>query len=210
MSGKYVHLVVVGNPRRVNSPRRLGFRLHKDKLLLPVPDSYEYLGDKVFFSYLILALVGRPRMVVKTDDDIYLGDSDLFGSFLKTLDRQNVDYAGRFVSCGYLSSQGWHIDKCLDTSLNHRGYQSPLPRRYAAGGFGYVLSIDGLYACSCWYLGMRSFFAMKTVQIEDIYVGLALEASSLRSQDCEPLIPHNCGQYICVEDAALPGLRRKI
>lgn len=210
VSEKYVHLVVVGNPRRENSPSRLGFRLHKDKLLLPVPDSYEYLGDKVFFAYLILALVGRPRMVVKTDDEIHLGDPDLFGSFLKSLDEQKVDYAGRFVSCSYLGSQGWHVDKCLNTCLHHQGYQFPLPSHYAAGGFGYALSIDGLYACSSWYLGMRSFFAMKTVQLEDIYVGLAMEACSLRSQDCDPLIPRNCGQLICIEDATLPGLRRKI
>ena len=192
MSENCVHLVVA---------EILAERIHQVGLALvcirkaafTVPDSYEYLGDKVFFAYLILALVGRPRMVVKTDDDIHLGDPDLFGSFLKSLDEQKVDYAGRFVSCSYLGSQGWHVDKCLNTCLHHQGYQFPLPSHYAAGGFGYALSIDGLYACSSWYLGMRSFFAMKTVQLEDIYVGLAIEACNLRSQDCDPLIPRNCG-----------------
>ena len=206
-----VHLTVVGVPDRERSPKRLGFRCRNGELRLPVPDAYEFLADKVFFAYLILALVGRPGMVVKIDDDHRLSDWDLFHTFLQSLHDQKIAYAGRFLKAGYYRQEhGWHLEKCADQSLHRMGYQWPFPSRYADGGFGYVLNGDGLSACASMYLGMRAFFAMNAVQLEDVYVGLATEAWGLELQDCHGLAPRRHGSFYLVEEAALPGLRREI
>ena len=61
-----VHLSLTGNGRR-RPLKRLGFRLKDGWLRLPVPDVYERLTDKVFYAYTVLALVAKPRMVVKLD-----------------------------------------------------------------------------------------------------------------------------------------------
>ena len=206
-----VHVVVAGVPGRTSPPKRLGFRWRKGQLRLPVPDSYEYLADKVFFAYLILTLVGRPRLTVKIDDDHRLADPDLFLSYLQSLRDQDVAYAGRFLKAGYYKQEhGWHIDKCSDLSLHQIGYQCPFPSRYADGGFGYVLNTEALKACSAMYLGMRAFFAMHAVQLEDVYAGLATEAWGLQLQDCHEVSPRLHGNFYLVEEAALPGLRRDI
>ena len=206
-----VHVVVVGVPGRVKPPKRLGFRFRKGMLRLPVPDAYEYLADKVFFAYLILALVGSPRLTVKIDDDHRLSDPGLFFSYLQSLQDQNVAYAGRCLKAGfYRQEHGWHIDKCSDDSLHQIGYQCPFPSRYADGGFGYVLNADALKACAAMYLGMRNFFAMHAVQLEDVYTGLATEAWGLELQDCHELSPRVHGNFYLIEEAALPGLQREI
>jgi len=205
-----VHINVVGGPRRANPPRRLGFRFHRGQLRLPVPDSYEYLGDKVFYAYLILSLIGRPRLCVKVDDDHRLNDIDLFHSYLQLICTDNIFYSGRFLKAGYYQQEhGWHVDKCSDLSLHQMGYQCPFPSRYADGGFGYVLNPEGLKACSAMYLGMRAFFAMNAVQLEDVYVGLATEAWGIKLHDCHSLAPRSNGSFYLIEEAALPGLRRE-
>ena len=210
-SADCVHVVVVGAPGRIRPPRRLGFRCRKGQLRLPVPDSYEYLADKVFFAYLILSLVARPRLTVKIDDDHRLSDPDLFFSYLQSLHDQHTAYAGRFLKAGYYQQEhGWHIDKCSDSRLHQIGYQCPFPSRYADGGFGYVLNGEALRACSAMYLGMRAFFAMNAVQLEDVYTGLATEAWGLELQDCHDWSPRLHDNFYLVEEAALPGLRRHI
>ena len=210
-TSKCVHVVVVGLPGRVKPPKRLGFRFRKGVLRLPVPDTYEFLADKVFFAYLILTLVGESRLTVKIDDDHRLSDPELFFSYLQSLDDSNVAYAGRFLKGGYYRREhGWHIDKCSDVSLHQIGYQCPFPSRYADGGFGYVLNADALKACAAMYLGMRNFFAMHAVQLEDVYTGLATEAWGLELQDCHEVSPRLHENFYLVEEAALPGLRREM
>jgi len=210
-SADCVHVIVVGVPDRIIPPKRLGFRFRKGQLRLPVPDAYEYLADKVFFAYLILTLVSGSRLIVKIDDDHRLSDPDLFHSYLQSLDDRNVSYAGRFLKAGYYQQEhGWHIDKCSDPSLDQVGYQCPFPTRYADGGFGYVLSAEALKACSAMYIGMRAFFAMRAVQLEDVYTGLATEAWGLQLHDCHDVSPRLNGDFYLIEEAALPGLRREI
>ena len=206
-----VHIVVVGVPKRENPPKRLGFRWRKGQLRLPVPDAYEYLADKIFYAYLILNLIGRPRLVVKIDDDHRLHDISLFHSYLQSLKDNGISYAGRFLKAGYYQQEhGWHVDKCADATLHRMGYQCPFPSRYADGGFGYVLNGEALKACSAMYLGMRAFFAMRAVQLEDVYVGLATELWGLKLQDCHAAAPRLHGSFYLIEEAALPGLRRAI
>lgn len=210
-SDQCVHLLVVGAPGRDTHPNRLGFRVRNGQLRLPVPDTYEFLADKVFFAYLILTLVGRPSMVVKIDDDHHLSDQDLFASFLQSLRDSGIAYAGRLLKAGYYRQEhGWHIDKCADVDLHRMGYQCPFPSRYADGGFGYVLNAEALKACASMYLGMRAFFEMNAVQLEDVYVGLATETWGLDLQDCHAMAPRRHGSFYLVQEAALPGLRRKI
>ena len=206
-----VHLVVVGVPGRNKPPKRLGFRLLKNQLRLPVPDAYEYLADKIFYAYLILFLVGGPRLVVKLDDDHRLHDADLFSSYVQSLYENNIPYAGRFLKAGYYQQEhGWHVNKCSEVNLHQMGYQCPFPSRYADGGFGYVLNSESLKSCAAMYLGMRAFFAMHAVQLEDVYTGLATEAWGLELHDCHSVAPRRHGSFYLIEEAALPGLRRAI
>ncbi len=78
---------------------------------------------------------------------------------------------------------GWHIGKCLDETVESRGYQFPLPDRYAAGGYGYALNRTGLEACSYMYLSMMGFFSMPSVGLEDAFVGHAAYSYGLEVKD---------------------------
>ena len=178
----FVHIMVVGQSvyqDERHTPLQLSY---KNKLLtVPVPDSYEALHRKVFYAMMLLNLVARPRIVIKLDDNSHLDD---WGQFLETLgdiEGKKSAYAGRAVGNQVHPTQwhGWHIGKCANQRIEQRGYQYPLPRQYAAGGYGYVLDATGLAACSYMYLAMQSFFDMDCIGLEDVFVGHAIGASGL-------------------------------
>ena len=204
-----VHLSLTGNGRR-RPPKRLGFRLQDGWLRLPVPDVYERLADKVFYAYTVLALVAKPRLVVKLDDDHRLVDAAVFQRYLELLQQQNVQYSGRLLRARhYQQEQGWHVGKCSEPHLHRMGYQCPFPASYADGGFGYVLGSEALAACQYMYLSMKAFFNRQAVQLEDVFVGLAAESRGIELHDCHPLVPRTDDRLYLYEEAALPGLARR-
>ena len=209
LGDEVVHLSLTGNGRR-RPPKRLGFRLKDGWLKLPVPDVYERLADKIFYAYTVLALVAKPRMVVKLDDDHRLVDAALFQGYLELLQQQNVQYSGRLLRARhYQQEQGWHVGKCSEPHFDRMGYQCPFPARYADGGFGYVLGPEALEACQYMYLSMKAFFNRQAVQLEDVFVGLAAESRGIELHDCHPLVPRADDRLYLYEEAALPGLARR-
>lgn len=181
-SDRHSNIVVVGDDglrRPAEIPLAFGYQ--KGILSLPVADSYEALATKVFYAMLIIHLVGSPNYVVKLDDDIALASLRSFEDYLAVLVACDASYAGRPVGFREHRQQlhGWHIGKCQDQTLHSRGYQYPLPPRYAAGGHGYVLGKRGTEACAYMFMAMKSFFGMSSVELEDVYVGHAMVASGI-------------------------------
>lgn len=180
---QYHHIIVVGSRASITEDNLgLSFNYDGKTLTLPVPDDYESLHRKIFYALTVLHLVTNVSCVVKVDDNIVLQDAGRFDDLLAPVISGEVEYAGRMVGSDYHQSQwhGWHISKCGDPSIEERGYQYPLPKQYAAGGYGYVLGSAGIAACAYMYLAMKEFFSMKSVGLEDAYVGHAMDAKGIR------------------------------
>ena len=202
------HVIVVGDMKK-GSPRKLDFRWDGSVLSLPVSDSYEALADKVFYAFLVLHLLTRPRLVVKVDDDLHLGDKERFQAFRDGLFHAEVAYAGHVLRGQHFQMpQGWHQGKCRRHSLHRMGYQIPFPGSYADGGFGYVLGQSGLEACFRMFMSMRAFFELDSVQLEDVFVGHAAQAAGLLLQDC--FTGKSFSPKSPAVQAALPGLKRVV
>lgn len=175
----YHPIILLGSMEIIPEERTpLSFAYDGQELRVPVPDVYEDLHRKLFYAYMILDLLTQPAMVIKLDDDLLLEDPERFESTLDHVAGQNSPVAGRLVGSTIHENQlhGWHFQKCNDPVVETRGYQFPLPKRYPAGGYGYVLKQDGLSACSYMYLAMKAFFSMRAIGLEDAYVGHALYA----------------------------------
>ena len=200
------HVIAVGTHCSV-PPNKLVFDWDGEVLYLPVPDSYEYLADKVFYSYFLLYLLVRPAYIIKIDDDHHLSDLSRFQTYLNFIKSNDIVYSGHVLKGQHFDmQQGWHVGKCSNRKLSRMGYQMPFPSTYADGGFGYVLGSTGLLACTRMYLSMQAFFNLNSVQLEDVFVGHALQAAHLPLHDCFQ------GYGFHPEDklfaASLPGLRR--
>ena len=134
---------------------------------------------------MLFDLLTVPEMVVKIDDNLVLEDASAFKTCIDRVTHENAAYAGRRVGTRRHDDQwhGWHIGKCADPIIETRGYQYPLPRDYASGGYGYVLGPMGLSACSYMYLSMKAFFELPVVGLEDVYTGHAAYAQRLELLD---------------------------
>lgn len=182
----YHHIILLGDPQ-AGSEEETGLSFGYDGRILrvPAPDSYEQLHRKLFYAYMLFDLLTEPEMVVKIDDNLVLEEAARFTACLDRVAAENAAYAGRRVGADRHETQwhGWHLGKCADPVIEARGYQYPLPREYAAGGFGYVLGRAGLAACGSMYLSMKAFFAMDAVGLEDACAGHAAYAQGLELLD---------------------------
>lgn len=182
LSDSYCHIILMGDESlRAGKEAPLTFDYDGEILRVPEPDNYESLHLKLFYAYMILDLVAKPELVVKIDDNLLLEDVQLFATSIDKVSEACAACAGRIVGAAHHQSQwhGWHIGKCSDPLIEARGYQYPLPRKYTSGGHGYVLGVDGLSACTYMYLSMKEFMNMRSVGLEDAYVGHALYACGL-------------------------------
>lgn len=176
------HIHLVGDRQTCSENEMpLSFSYDGCVLRVPAPDDYENLHRKLFYAYMIFDLIAEPKFVVKIDDNIQMGNDDEFNALMTKLTEENVVYAGRVVGAQQHKTQwhGWHLSKCTDPLVETRGYQYPLPRKYAAGGYGYILGCKGLAACSYMYLAMKEFFSMRAVGLEDACVGHAAYAEEI-------------------------------
>ena len=206
---EYVNMIVVGSEQ--GYPDRLGFEFDGERMILPVPDSYEQLGSKVFYAYLVLYLCGQSGLVVKVDDDVRLENREHFAHLLQRMEAQGSHYCGKLIQVSHRDQcHGWHIGKCTNRAMDLRGYQYPMPQIYASGGFGYVIGPELLEACALMYLSMQSFFEMDCIQLEDVFVGLAAQGAGLTASSCEyePREDRGLGPYPDAAMAVLPGLTR--
>jgi Glycosyl transferase family 2 len=191
LEGDFTHVILVGEAQQVRSEAEmpLGFDYDGKILRVPAPDNYESLHRKLFYAYMLFDLLAPPELLIKIDDNILLQKPADFAACIDRVAAAGAACAGRQVGSTHHASQwhGWHIGKCADPLIEARGYQYPLPRVYAAGGHGYVLSPKGLGACAYMYLAMKEFFAMRSVGLEDACVGHALYAQSLDLLDLSTL-----------------------
>lgn len=178
----YHHIIILGQSgAKAEDDVELGFTYDGRTLTVPVPDDYESLHRKVFYTLTLLNLAANPACVVKVDDNLALQDAVRLDALLSSLISGNVEYAGRLIGSQSHETQwhGWHVGKCSNLDVEERGYQYPLPRQYAAGGYGYVLGKQGIAACAYMYLAMKEFFSMRSVGLEDAYVGHAMYARGI-------------------------------
>ena len=105
-------------------------------------------------------------------------------------------------------THGWHIGKCSNAKWHGRGYQCPMPKAYASGGFGYVFGAKALWACVRIFLSKQAFFDIDCVQLEDVFVGLALEGSGHACRACEYEEVEDPSNHPDASFAVLPGLSR--
>lgn len=197
----FAHVIVIGDQgTHSRTDIKLGFRYENGVLYLPVPDTYEALATKVFYAIMVISLLAKPRYLVKIDDDVGPDNLSLFEDYLDFISSSGAHYAGRAVAPPLHASQlhGWHIGKCHDKSLELRGYQYPFPPVYATGGHGYVLGGKGMEACVYMFMAMKAFFEMDSVEMEDIYIGHAMNAAGIQLES----------RRIKMPSLTLPGLRR--
>lgn len=200
IDSEVVNIIVIG--RRDCQPDdavNWNFEYRDRMLVVPTPDSYEMLHRKVLHTLFILSCLGSVRTVTKIDDSLRLADGKLFLETLDTVSKSGAGGAGRLVGARRHAMQvhGWHIGKCSDPGLEARGYSYPLPRDYPAGGYGYVLTQEGMAACAQMYLSMKEFINMPAVGLEDVCVGHAFYAADMKLRDVSD------EQHLL----ALPGLR---
>jgi hypothetical protein len=180
----YHHIVLVGAPeRRSENETGLSFAYDGHILHVPVPDFYEHLHRKLFYAYMLFDLLTVPQLLIKVDDDLVLDDATKFVDCMDFVVNEKAAYAGRVVGAPKHEKQlhGWHIGKCADPVIEKRGYQYPLAKSYASGGYGYVLSPEGLSACSYMYLSMKEFFDQRVVGLEDVCAGHAAYAVGIET-----------------------------
>ncbi|PID75286.1 MAG: hypothetical protein CSB23_04200 [Deltaproteobacteria bacterium] len=176
---KFPNIIVVGNEEATGGQATEKLFGYTDRILkVPTPDTYENLHEKMFYAILTIFLVGPPRSIVKIDDNLHLDDARIFTQTIENFLSSQSCCSGRVVGTRQHDSQwhGWHIGKCTDETMNTRGYTYPLPRRYPAGGYGYILNTAGLEACAKMFMSMKEFFRMDAVGLEDAVVGHALYA----------------------------------
>lgn len=204
LGSDFSRLVVIGDcDHHEPDTNRIHIENNEHVCKLPTSDDYEYLGTKVFYTLLLLHLIGKPKYVIKLDDDLQLSDASRFQEFLNSIIETNHSYVGWKVGSSHVNQwHGWHIGKCNDPSLETKGFQYPLAASYAAGGFGYILDQNLLADCAYMYMAMRSFFGQHIIQLEDAYIGQVAHMSGrfLHSIELE--------RAIHIESAALPGLSR--
>jgi hypothetical protein len=204
LASVYPRLIVVGDPS-IKSPEvtQIGFELNDIILYLPVSDAYEHLASKLFLALLIINLVTKPQLVIKLDDELQLHDRQVFQSFVEESVNEGYPYVGYEVGASHQHQwHGWHINKCLNKSLDRKGFQYPLVRSYAAGGFGYLLNHEALNDCLYMFMAMRGFFEQQAVQLEDVYVGHAIQMHGRKVKSIQ------LDQPLLLHAAALPGLHR--
>lgn len=197
----YHHIILIGrNTRASEEETDLFFSYDGRVLQVPVPDDYENLHRKLFYGLMVLDLVADASMIIKVDDSLHLGNSARFQHVIGSLAEDQTAYAGRLIGTErhQLQWHGWHLSKCTNPLIETRGYQYPLPRIYAAGGYGYVLGRKGIEACSYMYLAMKEFFSLNSVGLEDAYVGHAMYAQGIEL--------HNVSSE--AEQLTFPGLRQ--
>lgn len=176
------HIIVVGSTG-ANGENEVELSIDYDgaRLTVPVPDNYENLHRKVFYALTLIHVLAAPTYVVKVDDNLVLKNFAELSATLTPVSSGEVSYLGREVGGAYHHTQwhGWHVGKCENKNIEERGYQYPLPKKYAAGGYGYALGKEGIEACAYMYLAMKEFFAMEAVGLEDAYVGHAMYAQGI-------------------------------
>lgn len=162
-----------------------GFYLKYDGLTLTLncPDSYEGHYKKCLNCYALLAIVSKPKLIFKVDDDIRLTDSWKFKSTLSQIANLNIMYAGVPISGKNNHRKfwhGWHIGKCKDKYYESIGYQAPIPPQYADGGSGYWLAQESLQELAYFYFLQQAFLNVRSILFEDVLVGLFLEQSGIK------------------------------
>ena len=204
-SSGYKSIIVVGGIS--GYPNAFDFDFSRGILSLPVPDSYEFLGSKMFYASLVLSLFSKSNCIVKVDDDITLEDSEKFSTFVQRFIDSGSDVCGRILTSNFFEQcHGWHIDKCSSSYLNKKGYQYPMPASYPSGGFGYVLSGKAISSMAAMYLNMASFFDSSSVQLEDVFIGHAISNFGLQFTSC---FVGDCDKsFSSVKYSVLPGLCR--
>lgn len=181
--GNYHHIILVGN--KTGSKSEFTFGYDGKFMEVPIADNYESLHVKIFHAITLLGLISKPKCIIKIDDNLVLKDISEFSSGILPVINGEASYLGREVGSQLHQSQwhGWHIGKCESEDIEDRGYQYPLPREYAAGGYGYVIGGAGIDACGYMYLAMRQFFLMRAVGLEDAFVGHAMYAKGIDLHD---------------------------
>lgn len=204
LGSKFTRLIMIGDCEHHEPDTNRIFIENDDCICkLPASDDYEFLGTKVFYALLVLHLIGKPKLVIKLDDDLQLSNASEFQQFLDSVIEANHSYVGWKVGASHRNQwHGWHIGKCHDPSLEAKGFQYPLVSSYAAGGFGYILDHEMLADCVYMYMAMRSFFGQHIIQLEDVYIGHAAQMSG------KSLFPIQRERPVSIKSAALPGLCR--
>ena len=75
---------------------------------------------------------------------IYKVDDDFFKVNINTnIELLNLDYYGNYIINNM--DRTYHFDKCHDKELNTIEYENKFFYKYAAGGYGYILSRKSIY-----------------------------------------------------------------
>jgi histo-blood group ABO system transferase len=106
-------------------------------LYVSCQDYYEELPKKVILGLEYIFRYTDYNYVYKVDDDFYNYNINLDESIF------NYDYYGNYIIKNF--NNKYHFGKCYDKDLNNTPYICNFINKYAAGGYGYLLSRKAIY-----------------------------------------------------------------
>lgn len=108
----------------------------KDKILhIDVEDIYENLSKKLIKAYRYIYNNTSYTHIYKVDDDFF--------ELNINMDNLYQDYYGNYIIKNL--KKDYHFGKCDNDKYNNTEYQGDFIYKYAAGGYGYILSRKSLY-----------------------------------------------------------------
>ena len=123
------YLILLGNHNKIEKKNNI--------LYVDIEDHYENIPKKI-----ITALEWIYKNTWYTH--IYKVDDDFFKVNINTnIELLNLDYYGNYIINNM--DRTYHFDKCHDKELNTIEYENKFFYKYAAGGYGYILSRKSIY-----------------------------------------------------------------
>ena len=105
-------------------------------LYIDLEDNYENLSKKIYQGIKYIYEKTNYNYIYKVDDDFF--------NFNINLNKEIYDnYYGNYII--ERINRNYHKDKCESIELNNFTYDGKFYNKYAAGGYGYIISRESMY-----------------------------------------------------------------
>ena len=142
-----------------------------DRLLVPAPDTYEFLSHKIWQAMTAANELFGADHVLKIDDDCIMN----VPKFLE-FDFESHDYMGTDISIGHQSYVDWHYGAVSNSQLNDIIFELENDQTWFDGQGSYILSRKAIQALR------QSELASFQHMLEDYAVGRTLSASGINAR----------------------------
>lgn len=106
-----------------------------DRLILPCPDTYEYLSHKVWHAFKAVLAFYDADFIMKIDDDCLLNPQKLL-----EFRYEDFDYMGSDINAGSRTALDWHHSAVSNRQLGELIFELDAEQTWYDGQGGYILS----------------------------------------------------------------------